>query len=70
MLRIIYFILIGYLVYKALQFFKRLFIIKSSAETSQKVYSTSNSKTNIDKNDVIDAQFEEIEIKDKSSSSD
>lgn len=70
MLRILYIILIGYLVYKAIQFFKKLFTITNSAETSQKVYGNTNVKTKIDKNDVIDAQFEEIEIKDKSSSSD
>ncbi len=55
-----------YLAYKLANFLKRLFASNSPDETSQKVYGTADRRTKIDKKDVIDAQFEEIDIKDKS----
>ena len=66
MIKILSFILLGYIVFKFIKFFKSLFTIKNE-DGQQKVYTNGKSKSKIDKNDVIDAQFEEIEIKDKSS---
>ncbi|MCW8850322.1 MAG: hypothetical protein OQJ81_10130 [Melioribacteraceae bacterium] len=68
MRNIILFLIFGYLAYKLANFIKRLFAAHTTDEASQKVHGAANSKTKIDKKDVIDAQFEEIEIKDKSAS--
>lgn len=66
MFKIIFFVFAGYLIFKAIKFFKIIFAVKKSAESSQRVYDAPVRKSKIDKKDVIDAQFEEIEIKDKS----
>lgn len=68
MIKFIFLVFAGYLIFKAIKFFKIIFAVKKSAESSQRVYDTSNRKSKIDKKDVIDAQFEEIEIKDNSTS--
>ena len=66
MFKFIFFVFAGYLIFKAIKFFKIIFAVKKSAESSQRVYDAPVRKSKIDKKDVIDAQFEEIEIKDKS----
>lgn len=68
MRNIILFLIFVYLAYKLANFIKRLFAANTPDKNSQKVYGSANSKTKIDKKDVIDAQFEEIDTKDKSTS--
>ena len=68
MRNIVLFLIFGYLAYKLASFLKRLFTTNTQNEPSQKVHRNGNSKTKIDKKDIIDAQFEEIEVKDKSAS--
>lgn len=68
MRNIILFLIFVYLAYKLANFIKRLFASNTPDETSQKVYGAAKSKPKIDEKDVIDAQFEEIDTKDKSSS--
>jgi hypothetical protein len=66
MRNIVLFLIFVYLAYKLANFLKRLFASNANDETSQKVHGTANIRTKIDKKDVIDAQFEEIDINDKS----
>lgn len=65
--RFLFFIFLGYLIVKAFKFLRTIFKGVSTNE-KQKVYDSSSKKTKIDKKDVIDAKFEEIEV-DKNSSS-
>ena len=64
--RILLFILIGYIIVKSFKFFKSIFNSISAKNEENKVHN-SQSKVKIDRKDVIDAQFEEIDTKDKSS---
>ena len=67
MRNIVLFLIFGYLIYKLSTFLKRLFASHVPDENSQKVRGAGvNNKTKIDAKDVIDAQFEEIDINDKS----
>jgi len=67
MLKFLYIILLAYLIYKGIQFFKGLFSAQSRG-SSEKVYDSDGKKNKIDKKDVIDAQFEDIDVSNKSSS--
>lgn len=69
MLKFFYFLLLIFLVYKGVQFIKGLLYGNRNDDVniqSNKASKFQNAK--IDKNDVIDADFEEIDTKDKSSS--
>ena len=68
MLKIIFAIIVGYIIVKSYKFFKSLYTIVSSKKEDERVHNTSGSNSKIDKKDVIDAQFEDIDAKDKSSS--
>ena len=68
MLKVIYVIIIGYILFKAYKFLKSIFTSISAQKEAEKVHGTSNKKTKIDKKDVIDAQFEEIDTKENNSS--
>lgn len=68
MLKFIFYIFIGYLIYKAVQFFRVIFTAKKE-DSNQKVYNAKSGKVKIDKKDVIDAQFEEIDVKEQSKKS-
>jgi hypothetical protein len=67
-IRIILFVFLGYILVKTFKFLKSLYTIMNSKKEEDKIYDTSAQKSKIDKKDVIDAQFEEIEVKDDSSS--
>ena len=66
--RIILFFLLGYIIVKSFKFFKSIFASINSKKQEDRVYESSHQKSKIDKKDVIDAQFEEIEDKDNSTS--
>jgi len=66
--RIILFFLLGYIIIKSFRFFKSIFASINSRKQEERVYETSHQKTKINKKDVIDAQFEEIDEKDNSTS--
>jgi hypothetical protein len=68
LIRIILFVFLGYILVKTFKFLKSLFTIMNRKKEDDKIYDTSAQKSKIDKKDVIDAQFEEIEVKDDSSS--
>lgn len=55
-----------YLFYKLIKFFSSMFSLNNQTQADQKVYNKNKTKSHIDKKDVIDAQFEEIEVKEKS----
>lgn len=66
--RIILFFLLGYIIVKSFKFFKAIFASVKAQKQEDRVYESSNPKSKIDKKDVIDAQFEDIEEKDNSTS--
>jgi len=68
LLRILFFILIGYLLVKTVKFIKSVLKSVKTQREEERVRETSRSKSKIDKKDVIEAQFEEIEVKDNSES--
>ena len=65
--RILFFILLGYILIKSFKLIKSLFTSVNSRDEEKKVYETKRQGSKIDRKDVIDAQFEEIDVKDKSS---
>ncbi|MCB9207309.1 MAG: hypothetical protein H6610_01230 [Ignavibacteriales bacterium] len=67
MLKLIYYILIGYLIYKGIQYVKKVFF-SSQKSTDYKVHDSRKGESKIDKKDIIDAHFEEIDDKENSSS--
>lgn len=69
MLKFFYFLLLIFLVYKGVQFIKGLLYGNRNDDVNIQSGKTSKyQNTKIDKNNVIDADFEEIDAKDKSSS--
>jgi sortase (surface protein transpeptidase) len=67
-LRILIFILFGYIIIKSIKYFVSIFTAVKESKEEKKVYETARSKSKIDKKDVIDAQFEEIDVKEDQSS--
>ena len=65
--RILFFILLGYILIKSFKLIKSIFTSVNSRDEGKKVYETKRHGSKIDRKDVIDAQFEEIDVKDKSS---
>jgi hypothetical protein len=61
--RILFFAFLGYIVIKSVRFLINIFTAVKSGKSEEKVYGTSKPKSKIDKKDVIDAQFEEIDVK-------
>lgn len=68
MLRIILAFIFGYIIFKAIKMLSSVFFGKQNSEAPRNIYNESNSSSKIDKEDVIEAQFEEIEVKDNSAS--
>jgi hypothetical protein len=67
MFRLLYYILIGYLIYKGIQYVKKLFF--SNTQSSEyKVHNSRKGDNKIDEKDIIDAHFEEIDDKENTSS--
>ena len=66
--RIIFFILLGYIFIKVFRFVVSIFTSVKAHKQEDRVRETTYSKSKIDKKDVIEAKFEEIETKDDSSS--
>ena len=62
-LRILVFILFGYIIYKAVKFVFSVFTSVSSSKAEEKVKQGAENNSKIDKKDVIEAQFEEIDDK-------
>ena len=68
LLRILVFFLFGYILFKTIKYVISVYTsIKNQAQDGR-VKETKKSSSKIDKKDVIDAHFEEIEDSDKSSS--
>ena len=65
--RLILFALLGYILVKSVRFLINIFTAVKAGKAEEKVYTTSKTKSKIDKKDVIDAEFEEIDIKSKNS---
>ncbi len=65
--RLLLFALLGYIIVKSVKFLINIYMAVKAGKTEEKVYGTSNTKTKIDKKDVIDAQFEEIDVKNEKS---
>ncbi|PID57645.1 MAG: hypothetical protein CR986_08665 [Ignavibacteriae bacterium] len=66
-LRILFFVLGIYLFYKLLTKIINMFTRTNFSQSAERVYNNSTkTKSHIDKKDIIDAQFEEIEVKEKS----
>ena len=65
--RLLLFALLGYILVKSIRFLINIFKAVKAGKKEEKVYTTSNTKSKIDKKDVIDAEFEEIDIKSKNS---
>jgi hypothetical protein len=65
--RLLLFALLGYILVKSIRFLINIFTAVKAGKKEEKVYTTSNTKSKIDKKDVIDAEFEEIDIKSKNS---
>lgn len=68
MIKFIFLLFFGYLFYKTIHFLKGLFFNERSNNDYYKVNEPNRTRTKIDQKDVIDAQFEEIEINENSSS--
>ena len=68
MQKLILYIIFGYLFYKISKFVMKMFNQVKPHKEEPKVHQTKGSKTKIDKKDVIDAKFEEIDGKEGSSS--
>ena len=66
--RIIFFIFVGYILVKAFRFIVTIFTSVKGKPNEEKIYETKRAETKIDKKDIIDAQFEEIDVKDSQSS--
>lgn len=61
--KFILYAILGYIIIKSVRFLINIFTAVKSGKSEEKVYGTSKTKSKIDKKDVIDAQFEEIDIK-------
>jgi len=68
MQKLILYIIFGYLFYKISKYVMKIFTKVESKKEEPKVHQTKGSNTKIDKKDVIDAKFEEIDGKESSSS--
>ena len=66
--RIIFFIFIGYILVKSFRFLLVIFKSVTAKPEGEKIYETKKANTKIDKKDIIDAQFEEIDVKENTSS--
>lgn len=66
--RIIFFIFIGYILVKAFRFLFLIYKSVTSKPEEEKIYEAKRADTKINKKDIIDAQFEEIDVKENSSS--
>ena len=67
-LRILVFVLFGFILFKTIKFVISVFKSVNHHRAEEKVRQGSESKSTIDKKDIIEAQFEEIDDKkDKSS---
>lgn len=65
--RLLLFVLLGYIIVKSVRFLINIFTAVKAGKEGEKVYTTSKTKSKIDKKDVIDAEFEEIDTKSKNS---
>ena len=68
MLKLIYYMIVGYLLVKAYKYFKALFIGVKKSNEDPKVHQTKKSESKISEKDIIDAKFEEIDVKENTSS--
>lgn len=66
--RIIFFIFIGYILVKAFRFLFLIYKSVTAKPDEEMIYEAKRAKTKIDKKDIIDAQFEEIDVKKNTSS--
>ena len=62
--KFILYTILGYIIIKSVRVLVNIF---TAGKAEEKVYTTSKTKPKIDKKDVIDAEFEEIDIKSKNS---
>ena len=62
--RLIFYFLIGYLIYKGYKILLH-FLSGSGSKTDQKVYTTEKNRKKINREDIIEAQFEDIDVKEK-----
>lgn len=65
--RILFFIFVGYILVKGFRFLVTIFTSVRAKPEEEKVHEAKRAKTKIDKKDIIDAQFEEIDVKDSQS---
>lgn len=68
MIRLIIAFIFGYIIYKAIQLFSRVYFTKQSSNSPGNIHQNKNNSTKIDKRDVIEAQFEEIDVNENPSS--
>ena len=70
LLRILVFFLFGYILFKTIKYVISVYTSIKDQQRDARVKESEKSSSKIDKKDVIDAHFEEIEDSDKSSQSD
>ena len=63
--RLILYILIGYIIYKGYKILLHYLSGSSGSRPEQKVHGTENHKNKINKDDIIEAQFEDIDDEEK-----
>ena len=63
--RLILYFLIGYIIYKGYKILLQYLSSLSGNKSDQRVYGTENHKNKINKDDIIEAQFEDIDDKEK-----
>ncbi len=68
MLKLIYYMIVAYLIVKTYKYFKAMFIGVKKNNEEPKVYQPNNVKRKIDDKDIVDAKFEEIDVKENPSS--
>ncbi len=61
--RLIFYILIGYIFYKSYKAIVNILRNSTNKKSDSKIYENGKIRNKIDKNDVVDAQFEEIDEK-------
>ncbi len=61
--RLLFHILIGYIFYKSYKVIVKMFRNSANTNSDSRIYDNEKVKNKINKNDVVDAQFEEIDEK-------
>jgi hypothetical protein len=63
MIKVIFYFLIGYIIYKGYKILLSLLSNSSGKKSEQKVYGSENSSKKINKDDIIEAHFEDLDDK-------